>query len=132
MAWFLKLEKDGVDLYPKLREVFEKPEYYINDKVRGETMRHFGYFMTESTGHLSEYLPWFRKNQKALDLYCDQPGFGGASGAYYYFCDMLARKYEEVDYLSFEQGDLTRAARSTAPTSSRRSRRTRSSASTAT
>ena len=107
MAWFLELKKDGVDLYPKFREVFEQPEYFINDKVRGETMRHFGYFMTESSGHLSEYLPYFRKNQKALDLYCDQPGFGGASGAYYYFCDMLARKYQEVDYLSFEQGDLT-------------------------
>ena len=42
MAWFTKLEKDGVDLYPKFREVFEKPEYYINDKVRGEVMRQFG------------------------------------------------------------------------------------------
>lgn len=107
MAWFLKLEKDGVDLYPKFRAAFESPEYFINDKVRGETMRQFGYFMTESSGHLSEYLPYFRKNQMALDTYCDQPGFGGASGAYYYFCDMLARKYQEVDYLSFEQGDLT-------------------------
>jgi alpha-galactosidase len=106
MAWFVKLEKKGVDLYPKFREVFEKPEYYINDKVRGEVMRHFGYFMTESTGHLSEYLPYFRKSQKALDLYCDQPAFGGESGAYYKFCDMLAKKYQEDDYLSFESGDL--------------------------
>ena len=106
MAWFVKLEKDGVDLYPKLRATFEKPEYYINDKVRGEVMRHFGYFMTESTGHLSEYLPYFRKNQVALDLYCDQPAFGGESGAYYKFCDMLARKYQETDYLSYESGDL--------------------------
>ena len=48
MAWFLKLEKDGRDLYPILREKFEKPEYYINEKVRGEVYRHFGYFMTES------------------------------------------------------------------------------------
>ena len=62
MAWFLKIEKDGVDLYPTLKANFEKPEYYVNEKVRGEVMRHFGYFMTESTGHLSEYLPWFRKN----------------------------------------------------------------------
>lgn len=106
MAWFLKLEKDGVDLYPKFREVFERPEYYINDKVRGEVMRHFGFFMTESTGHLSEYVPWFRKNQKALDLYCDQPAFGGESGAYYKFCSMLAKKYQEVDYLGFESSDL--------------------------
>jgi alpha-galactosidase len=106
MAWFIKLEKDGKDIYPRLREVFELPSYFINDKVRGEAFRQFGYFMTESSGHLSEYLPYFRKNQKALDLYCDQPGFGGESGAYYYFCDNLAKKYQEVDYLSFEKGDL--------------------------
>ncbi len=67
MAWFLKLEKDGKDLYPLLKANFEKPGYYVNEKVRGEVMRHFGYFMTESTGHLSEYLPYFRKNRAALD-----------------------------------------------------------------
>ncbi len=106
MAWFLKLEKDGKDLYPILKENIEKPEYYINEKVRCEVMRHFGYFMTESTGHLSEYLPWFRKNKKALDLYCDQPDFGGASGAYYKWCDAIAQKYKEVDFLAFESGDL--------------------------
>jgi alpha-galactosidase len=58
-----------------------------------EVMRHFGYFMTESTGHLSEYLPYFRKNQKALDLYCDEPGFGGETGAYYNWCKYVAGKY---------------------------------------
>ena len=57
MAWFLKLEQNGKDLYPLLKTNFEKPGYYVNEKVRGEVMRHFGYFMTESTGHLSEYLP---------------------------------------------------------------------------
>ena len=106
MAWFLKLEKDGKDLYPTLREKFEKPEYYINEKVRGEVFRHFGYFMTESTGHLSEYVPWFRKNQKALDLYCDQPDFGGASGAYYKYGRMLEAKFRETDPLSIESKKL--------------------------
>ena len=107
MAWFLKLEKDGKDLYPTLREKFEKPEYYINEKVRGEVFRHFGYFMTESTGHLSEYVPWFRKNQKALDLYCDQPDFGGASGAYYKYGRMLEEKFRTTDPLSIESKELT-------------------------
>jgi len=102
MDWFLKLEHKGRDLYPTLREVFEKPEYYKNEKVRGEVFRHFGYFMTESTGHLSEYVPWFRKNWKALDLYCDEPSFGGASGAYYDWCRTIAQKYAEQDPLSFE------------------------------
>ena len=102
MDWFLRLEHKGRDLYPKLREVFEKPEYYKNEKVRGEVFRHFGYFMTESTGHLSEYVPWFRKNKKALDLYCDEPAFGGESGAYYKWGKLMAEKYAKHDPLEFE------------------------------
>ena len=68
MAWFLKIEKDGKDLYPILRANMEKPEYYVNEKVRGEVFRQVGYMMTESTGHLSEYLPWFRSNKRAMVL----------------------------------------------------------------
>jgi len=104
MAWFLSIKdkRDGRDLNPILRENIEKPEYYVNEKVRCEVMRHFGYFMTESTGHLSEYIPWFRSHKRALDMYCDQPDFGGASGAYYNYCAMIAEKYKKVDYLSLE------------------------------
>ena len=102
MAWFLKLEHHGRDLYPVLKANFEKPGYYVNEKVRGEVMRHFGYFMTESTGHLSEYLPFFRKNQKALGLYCDEPAFGGESGAYVKYCAMLGEKFSKTDPLSIE------------------------------
>jgi alpha-galactosidase len=106
MAWFLTLEHEGRDLYPVLRANIEKPEYYINEKVRCEVMRHFGYFMTESTGHLSEYVPWFRKSQKALDLYCDQPDFGGASGAYYAWCKTVADAFTGQDVLADEPTDL--------------------------
>jgi alpha-galactosidase len=102
MDWFLRLEHRGRDLYPRLREVFEKPEYYVNEKVRGEVFRHFGYFMTESTGHLSEYVPWFRKNREALDTYCDEPSFGGESGAYYKYSLALSAKYAEHDPLEYE------------------------------
>ncbi len=108
MDWFLKLERDGKDLYPILKENVEKPEYYINEKVRSEVMRHFGYFMTESTGHLSEYLPWFRKNKNALDLYCDQPAFGGETGAYYRWCRKLAERFEKVNYLESESIKLAK------------------------
>lgn len=106
MDWFLKLEKDGKDLYPILKENIEKPEYYINEKVRCEVMRHFGYFMTESTGHLSEYLPWFRKNKKALNLYCDQPAFGGETGAYYKWCRKVAERFKKANYLEYESSKL--------------------------
>jgi alpha-galactosidase len=106
MGWFLKLEHDGKDLYPLLRQRFEEPGYYINEKVRGEVFRHFGYFMTESTGHLAEYVPWFRKNQKALGLYCDEPAFGGESGAYYNWCKYVADKYAAEDILAGEPSGL--------------------------
>jgi alpha-galactosidase len=108
MAWFLSLKDkaSGRDLYPILRDNVEKPEYYVNEKVRCEVLRHFGYFMTESTGHLSEYIPWFRSSQRALEEFCDQPDFGGASGAYYKYCSMLDRKYQGVDYLRRESSEL--------------------------
>jgi alpha-galactosidase len=102
MAWFLRLEHDGRDLYPVLKANFEKPGYYVNDKVRGEVMRHFGYFMTESTGHLSEYLPYFRKNRRALEAYCDEPAFGGETGAYYHYCATIDEKFQKLDPLSIE------------------------------
>ena len=102
MGWFLKLFHKGRDLYPILRANFEKPEYYANEKVRGEAFRQFGYFMTESTGHLSEYLPYFRKNEAVMKLYCDEPGFGGATGAYVKFCKFVGDKYNNTDMLANE------------------------------
>jgi alpha-galactosidase len=108
MAWFLEMREKGSgrDLYPLFKANCEKPEYYINEKVRIEVMRHFGFFMTESTGHLSEYVPWFRKNRAALDTYCDQPDFGGASGAYYRYSKAVMNKYEGIDYLAAESSAL--------------------------
>jgi alpha-galactosidase len=110
MAWFLDIKRRGEDLYPKLRERFEQPEFYVNEKVRGEVFRQIGYFMTESTGHLSEYLPWFRSSDRALKLYCDEPGFGGASGAYYSWCAHAAEKY--AGSLSLDSEPLELPARS--------------------
>jgi alpha-galactosidase len=109
MAWFLSLknQKTGEDLYPILRRNIEKPEYYVNEKVRCEVMRHFGYFMTESTGHLSEYIPWFRSSRRALETYCDEPSFGGESGAYYKYSAALSQKYQGVNYLNSESAELS-------------------------
>jgi alpha-galactosidase len=106
MAWFLKLEHREKDLYPLFKANCEKPEYYLNEKVRVEVMRHFGYFMTESTGHLSEYLSWFRSSDRAMKAYCDQPGFGGESGAYYKWTSGVMDKYSDVDVLAFEDSKL--------------------------
>lgn len=106
MAWFLKLEHQGRDLYPLFKARCEEPEYYVNEKVRIEVMRHFGYFMTESTGHLSEYVPWFRGSKRGLETYCDEPAFGGESGAYYKWSAVVAEKYARTDPLQFESPKL--------------------------
>jgi alpha-galactosidase len=59
MAFYLRIEKDGVDLYPRLFEAMEKSECYDTNKVRFELMRRLGYFVTESSEHNAEYNPWF-------------------------------------------------------------------------
>ncbi len=66
-SWFLSFERDGEDLYPRLFEAAEDPEIFARDRVRFEVMKHFGYFVTESTRHMSEYLPYFRKRDDIID-----------------------------------------------------------------
>jgi alpha-galactosidase len=61
-AWFLEFGRDKEDLYPLIWEAIERPEIYGQEPVRIELMKYFGYFVTESSGHASEYVPYFRKN----------------------------------------------------------------------
>jgi len=61
-AWYLKYEVDGEDAYPKIRKAYNEPKAYEADAVRFEILKHFGYFVTESPHHMSEYVPYFRKN----------------------------------------------------------------------
>ena len=52
-------------MYPRLRERMADRKVYDADPVRFEMMKHFGAFCTESSGHMSEYLPYFRKEAGA-------------------------------------------------------------------
>jgi alpha-galactosidase len=67
VAWFLECTHDGEDVYPLLEEAMEDPETYRKDTVRFEMMRHFGAFCTESSHHLSEYVPYFRTEQETIE-----------------------------------------------------------------
>jgi len=77
MAWFLKLKWRGRDAYPLLREKFKDPEVYSRpnahwagaDIVRVEIFKAFGYFNTESSQHMSEYVPYFRKRPKLFEKF---------------------------------------------------------------
>jgi len=80
-AWFTTLERNGEDLYPLLREKARIPEIYGQDPVRFEVMLHLGAFVTESSGHFSEYVPYFRKRPDLIAKYT-RAGYLGESGFY--------------------------------------------------
>jgi len=79
LAWFTELKHRGKDLYPVLLAAMENPEVYEKDPVRLEMMKQFGYFVTESSGHFSEYVPYFRKRPDILKKYCRDGYLGGTS-----------------------------------------------------
>ena len=62
MAWFLELSQDGETLYPRLNACLEDPEIVARDPVRFEILKHFGRFVTESSRHMAEYVPYFMQH----------------------------------------------------------------------
>lgn len=69
-AFYTRLEHNGEDLYPRLREYLESEENYNKEQVRNEMFLKLGYYMTESSGHNSEYNQWFRKRPDLIEKYC--------------------------------------------------------------
>jgi alpha-galactosidase len=69
MAWYLTYEVDGKDAYPEIRKAYRNPKAYAADTVRFEILKHFGYFVTESPHHMSEYVPYFRKKPEDIKRY---------------------------------------------------------------
>jgi alpha-galactosidase len=71
MAWYLKYEWNGEDAYPLIRKaIIENPEIYNEEQVRNEMFLHLDYYVTESSGHNSEYNWWFRKRPDLIEKYC--------------------------------------------------------------
>ena len=64
MAFYLRFERDGIDLYPELRRVYEEGRAPMDNLVRYEMLKRLGYFVTESSEHFAEYVPWFIKRDR--------------------------------------------------------------------
>src|SRR5947208_5707007 len=80
-AWFTTLNHRGVDQYPRLRELAKTRDIFEQDPVRFEVMLRLGAFVTESSGHFSEYVPYFRKRPDLVKEYA-RAGYLGESGFY--------------------------------------------------
>jgi len=70
-AWYLKYEVNGQDAYPLIHKaITENPVVYNEEPVTNEIYLALGYYVTESSGHNSEYNWWFRKRPDLIEKYC--------------------------------------------------------------
>ncbi|MEM7032805.1 MAG: alpha-glucosidase/alpha-galactosidase, partial [Chloroflexota bacterium] len=91
MAWYLKYEWNGEDAYPLIRKTMQESEdVYNEEQVRNEMFLHLDYYITESSGHHSEYNWWFRKRPDLIEKYCTH-GTGWNPGEYAY----VVKRYQE-------------------------------------
>lgn len=111
-AWYLKYNWNGRDAYPLIRKVLNRPEIYNEEQVRNEMFRHLDYYVTESSGHNSEYNPWFRKRPELIEKYCTH-STGWNPGHYAYILNEYLKKEngwkaEIKSWLNEEKVDLER------------------------
>jgi alpha-galactosidase len=87
-TWFVQLRHKGRDVSGKVLAAFEKhPVFSQQEKVRIDMMRRFGYYSTESNGHLSEYVPWYRKRPQEIKKWIDLSSWiNGETGGYLRIC----------------------------------------------
>jgi len=94
-AWYVKYEWKGKDAYPLIREaITTRPEVYNEEQVRNEMFLAFDYYVTESSGHNSEYNAWFRKRPDLIEKYCTS-GTGWNPGRHAYILDEYLRRKED-------------------------------------
>jgi alpha-galactosidase len=79
MAWFLKFLWKGQDAYPLLWQAMQDPEIYNRDIVKWEVMKYFGAFVSESSIHMSEYVPYFRRTPELIDRHTSERMWGVGS-----------------------------------------------------
>lgn len=90
-AFYLDYRVGGQDAYPRIREAVSKPDIYNEEIVRNEMFLHMDYYVTESSGHNSEYNAWFRKRPDLIEKYC-VTGTGWNPGVYGYILDEYLKR----------------------------------------
>ncbi len=111
-AFFLEFRRGDEDLYPRIRAAAERDDIYGSEPVRIDMMRYFGYFVTESSGHASEYSPYFRKtahmvNDELVPRFTDPHDHWfdfGRTGGYLRHCVNRLESAQD-DYQALTTGD---------------------------
>jgi alpha-galactosidase len=99
-TWCIKAQWRGIDVIPQLPEMMSEVAYFQKtEKVRLDVLRRFGYYSTESNGHLSEYLPWYRKRTDEIGKWIstEHSWIDGETGGYLRVCTE-GRNWFETDF----------------------------------
>ncbi|MHA3979207.1 alpha-galactosidase [Halovulum sp. GXIMD14794] len=97
-TWYTGIKYQGREIgRDELVAAFEAhPEYSQTEKVRIDVLKRFGYYSTESNGHLSEYLPWYRKRPDEIGRWIDTSEWiNGETGGYLRVCSERRNWFEE-------------------------------------
>jgi len=106
-TWYIQVTHKGKDMTPYLLEAFEKhPHFSQTEKVRIDVLRRFGYYSTESNGHLSEYVPWYRKRPDEIkDWISLDSWINGETGGYLRETTEKRNEYEQL-YPKYMSGEV--------------------------
>lgn len=96
-TWYLQVRYAGEDWTGRLLEGFEQhPVFSRTEKCRIDVLRRFGYYSTESNGHLSEYLPWYRKTPAQTRRWIDRSQWiHGETGGYLRVCKETRNEFDQ-------------------------------------
>lgn len=99
-TWYTRIEHLGRDIgSEELLAAFEAhPTFSKTEKVRIDVLRRFGYYSTESNGHLSEYLPWYRKRPDEIERWIDMASWGNGETGGYLRVSTEKRNWFETDF----------------------------------
>jgi alpha-galactosidase len=101
-TWYIRISHQGQDQSGSLLEAMRKhPRFSVQEKVRIDLLERFGYFCTESNGHASEYLAWYRKTPAETSKWIDRSEWiHGETGGYLRYCRELRDRFEQeaADY----------------------------------
>ena len=95
-TWFISVKHNGKELTGKLLKAFEQhPVYSKTEKVRIDILRRFGYYTTESNGHVSEYVPWYRKRPREIKKWIKLGSWiDGETAGYLRVCTETRHQFE--------------------------------------
>lgn len=97
-TWYISVKTDGIERTQELYDLMTKAEFAKDENIRLDVMKNFGYYSTESNGHLSEYLMWYRKRPEEMAKWINHSKWlQGETAGYLRVC-RESRNWFETDF----------------------------------